>query len=250
MRRDRARRATVTATDRLTEAEFAENPEPRCAVVLLLDTSGSMQGAPIDELNAGLRDLARTLKEDKLASLRVELAVIAFGGRARALDVRGGEAPEVPLNATDAFVGALDFHPPTLAAQGETPMGEAVRQGLTLVRQRKELYRQHGLDYFRPWVFLITDGNPTDFGWEGAADEVQEEERRKGVSFYVVGVENADLTKLSRFSVQRQPVRLKGLAFQELFQWLSKSLQSVAQSRPGDQAPLPAVGWAVADTSH
>jgi uncharacterized protein YegL len=240
----------VASTDRFAEAEFAENPEPRCAVVLLLDTSGSMQGAPIDELNAGLRDLARTLKDDTLASLRVELAVVAFGGRARALDVRGGEGREVPFNATDAFVGALDFVPPTLDARGETPMGEAVRQGLTLVRQRKELYRQHGLDYFRPWIFLITDGNPTDFGWEGAADEVQEEERRKGVSFYVVGVEGADLGKLARFSAQRQPVRLKGLAFHELFQWLSKSLQSVAQSRPGDQAPLPAVGWAVADTSH
>jgi uncharacterized protein YegL len=208
-----------------------------------------MQGAPIDELNAGLRDLARTLKDDKLASLRVELAVVAFGGRARTVDVRGAEG-EIPLNATDAFVGALDFVPPTLAAKGETPMGDAVRQGLTLVRQRKELYRQHGLDYFRPWVFLITDGNPTDFGWEAAAEEVQEEERRKGVSFYVVGVEGADLAKLARFSSERQPVRLKGLAFQELFQWLSKSLQSVAQSRPGDQAPLPAVGWAVADTSH
>ncbi len=240
----------MASSDRLAETEFAENPEPRCAVVLLLDTSGSMQGAPIDELNAGMRDLARTLKEDKLASLRVELAVIAFGGRARALDVRGGEGREVPFNATDAFAGALDFAPPTLEAKGETPMGEAVRQGLTLVRQRKELYRQHGLDYFRPWVFLITDGNPTDFAWEAAADEVQEEERRKGVSFYVVGVEGADLSKLARFSSERQPVRLKGLAFHELFQWLSKSLQSVAQSRPGDQAPLPAVGWAVADTSH
>ena len=240
----------MASTDRLAEAEFAENPEPRCAVVLLLDTSGSMQGAPIDELNAGLRDLARTLKEDKLASLRVELAVIAFGGRARAIDVRSGEGQEVALNATDAFASALDFLPPTLEARGETPMGEAVRQGLALVRERKELYRQHGLDYFRPWVFLITDGNPTDFGWETAADAVQEEEGRKGMSFYAVGVENADLSKLARFSAQRQPVRLKGLAFQELFQWLSKSLQAVAQSRPGDQAPLPAVGWAVADTSH
>jgi uncharacterized protein YegL len=240
----------VASTDRLAEAEFAENPEPRCAVVLLLDTSGSMQGAAIDELNAGLHELAQTLRNDSLASLRVELAIIAFGGKARALDVRSGTGQEVPLTATDAFAGALDFQPPTLRAHGETPMGEAVRQGLTLVRQRKELYRQHGLDYFRPWVFLITDGNPTDFGWEAAAEEVQAEEQRKGVSFYAVGVENADLTKLSRFSAQRQPVRLKGLAFQELFQWLSRSLQSVAQSRPGDQAPLPAVGWAVADTSH
>jgi hypothetical protein len=35
-------------------AEFADNPEPRCPCLLLLDTSVSMRGRPIDELNAGL----------------------------------------------------------------------------------------------------------------------------------------------------------------------------------------------------
>ena len=43
---------------RLEEAiEFAENPEPRCPCVLLLDTSGSMQGASIEALNQGLHTL-------------------------------------------------------------------------------------------------------------------------------------------------------------------------------------------------
>ena len=54
--------------------EFAENPEPRCAVVLLLDASGSMQGARIAQLNSGLRGLDAALRRDPLASLRVELA--------------------------------------------------------------------------------------------------------------------------------------------------------------------------------
>jgi hypothetical protein len=39
-----------------TFSEFADNPEPRCACLLLLDTSGSMGGAPIRELNAGLQE--------------------------------------------------------------------------------------------------------------------------------------------------------------------------------------------------
>ena len=74
--------------EHLDEVEFADNPEPRCPVVLLLDVSGSMAGRPINELNQGLQDFASVLKTDRLAALRVEVAVITFGGQVRALDVR------------------------------------------------------------------------------------------------------------------------------------------------------------------
>jgi uncharacterized protein YegL len=244
----------------LEQAEFADNPEPRCAVVLLLDTSGSMHGKPIAELNGGLQDFDAALKSDKLASLRVEVSIIAFGGKVRALDVAGSVASggtptnastqEIPFNADQAFVTADHFHPPALNANGETPMGEAVRRAIELLRERKEIYKRNGVDYFRPWIFLITDGNPTDSGWEQSAELAKQEEQRKGVLFYAVGVENADMKTLARFSDQHQPLKLKGLAFRELFRWLSKSLTAVAQSRPGEQAPLPPVGWASVDTSH
>lgn len=240
------------ARERLEQIEFAENPEPRCAVVLLLDTSGSMQGQPIAELNEGLREFDKTLKGDRLASLRVEVAVVTFGGTVRAIDVRGGGEAEIPFDANQPFVTVDNFQPPVLEADGETPMGDAVRRALTLLRERKDIYKQNGIDYFRPWIFLITDGKPTDTGWESAADQVKQEEARKGVLFYAVGVEGADMQTLARFSDsdQRPPLKLKGLAFRELFQWLSKSLSAVAQSRPGEQLPLPAIGWTQVDTSR
>lgn len=229
--------------------EFADNPEPRCAVALVLDTSGSMQGARIAQLNRGLRELADALRADPLASVRVELAVIAFGGSVRALDVRRGGGADVAFDAGRAFVTVDGFEAPELLAGGETPMGEAVRRAVQLLRDRKAIYKQHGLDYFRPWLFLITDGHPTDRGWEQAADEAKAEEVRRALSLYAVGVEGADMKRLARFSAGRAPLKLRGLAFQELFLWLSKSLSAVSQSRPGDQAPLPPVGWAEADTT-
>jgi uncharacterized protein YegL len=238
------------AQTQLEQAEFADNPEPRCAVVLLLDTSGSMHGQPITELNDGLKEFDRALKVDRLASLRVEVAVITFGGNVRALNVATDGNHEIPCNAEQAFVTADNFHPPSLSAGGETPMGEAVRRALAILHDRKDIYKRNGVDYFRPWIFLITDGNPTDNGWEAVADNVKQEEARKGALFYAVGVEKADMKTLARFSDQRPPLKLKGLAFRELFQWLSKSLTAVAQSRPGEQAPLPPVGWAQVDTSH
>jgi len=231
------------------QAEFADNPEPRCPVILLLDTSGSMAGTPISELNQGLQAFDSAVKADRLASLRVEVAIITFGGSVQAIDVRGGGAQAIPFDAQQAFVTVDGFQPPTLTAGGGTPMGEAARQALTLLRQRKDIYKQESVDYFRPWIFLITDGNPTD-EWEAAAQQVRDEESRKGVIFFGVGVEGADMQTLARFSDQRQPLKLRGLAFGELFQWLSKSLSAVAHSKPGEQAPLPAVGWAQIDTSH
>ncbi len=253
----------------LEQAEFADNPEPRCPVVLLLDTSGSMQGEPVKELNEGLRAFSDALKNDRLASLRVEAAVITFGGKVRAMDVRGEPrqgsemitfnpralAPrtmtkEIPFDARQAFVTVDQFQPPFLQAHGDTPMGEAIQRSLALLQERKEIYKQNGLDYFRPWMFVITDGKPTDLNWEAAAERVKQEENRRGVIFYGVGVEKADMQVLSRFSNIRQPLRLKGLAFGDLFMWLSKSLSVIAHSRPGEQAPLPPVGWGEVDTSH
>ena len=213
--------------DVLAGVEFADNPEPRCAVALVLDTSGSMHGRAIAELNAGLQSLAAALKADTLASLRVEIGVLTFGGSVRVLDPAGGV--EAPADPADAFVTVDRFVAPDLSADGETPMGEAVGRALALIRARKERYRTNGIDYFRPWLLLVTDGRPTDRGWEAAADEARAEEGRRGVSLYAVGVEGADMRTLARFS---------------------KSLSAVSQSRPGDQTPLPPIGWAVADTSH
>jgi uncharacterized protein YegL len=183
----------------LSQAEFADNPEPRCPVVLLLDTSASMQGAPIQELNGGLRALDETLKADPLAALRVEVAIVTFGGHVQAIDVREGRDVAIPFDAEQAFVTVDAFVPPTLIASGNTPMGEAVRCGLELLRARKEIYKQNGMDYFRPWVFMITDGQPTDV-WQPAAQQVRAEEARKGVIFFAVSVQGADMETLSQFS--------------------------------------------------
>ncbi|HNB50871.1 MAG TPA: VWA domain-containing protein [Anaerolineales bacterium] len=238
----------MTSPSLLDQTEFADNPEPRCPVVLLLDTSGSMNGAPIEQLNGALQTFSRELKADPLASLRVEVAVITFGGEVRAVDVTG-EGQLDALDASRAFITVDRFVPPTLQARGGTLMGEATRRALDLLRQRKEIYKQNSADYFRPWVFLITDGKPTDV-WQSAAEQARLEESRKGLLFFGIGVEGADLKALSQFCPpNRPPLKLKGLAFSELFQWLSKSLSAVAHSKLGEQVPLPPVGWAEIETS-
>lgn len=226
--------------------EFQDNPEQRCPVVLVLDTSASMQGEGIRQVNDGLKRLERDLKEDMLASLRVELAIVTFGGGVSSIDVREGTSAAILPDASVAFVTADAFQAPVLQAAGDTPMGAAVLQGLGLLRGRKDLYKQAGIPYFRPWLILISDGKPTDAEWESASSNARLEESLNGVSVFPIGVDAADIAKLAMFSSQRGPIRLSGLeSFGELFQWLSSSLSAVAKSRPGQQVELPSVsGWA------
>jgi uncharacterized protein YegL len=210
-------------------ADFADNPEPRCPCILLLDTSGSMAGAPIDQLNAGLQAFCEGLVKDRLAALRVEVAIITFGRQ--------------PVLAQN-FVTADQFKPPTLAAGGATPIGAAINLALDTLEARKALYKQSGTGYYRPWIFLITDGEPTD-EWKTAAQRVQAANENKGVAFFTVGVDKVDLKLLSQIAPPDRPPRLlRGLEFSNLFVWLSQSLTAVSHSRAGEQVPLkPAAGW-------
>jgi uncharacterized protein YegL len=190
-----------------------------------------MQGPAIDALNSGLKAFKNDLAKDPLAARRVEVAIIGFDNE---------------IKVVQDFVTVDHFEPPTLTAQGQTFMGGAVQKALDLIQARKSQYRTNGVAYYRPWVFMITDGEPQgepDNVVQNAVQRLKKEEAEKRVAFFAVGVENANMEKLKDMVV-RAPVKLVGLNFVEMFVWLSRSMEKIAQSRTDEQVALPPPGWA------
>ena len=216
------------------EIQFAENPEPRCPCVLVVDVSSSMYGKPMNELNSGISTFARELKNDQLASLRTEVAIVTFGNSA-----------EMPQD----FVTADQFDPPTLVANGVTEMSAGINLALDKIEERKQMYRDNGIDYYRPWLFLITDGAPTESQdvVNAASARLKQAESEKRVATFSVGVEGADMDMLTDIS-PRRPLMLQGLEFSGMFVWLSQSMSRVSASQTDEEIALDTDGlkdWAV-----
>ena len=208
--------------------EFAENSEPRCPCILLLDVSYSMSGAPINALNEGLRIFRDGLNQDGLTKKRVEIAIVTFGSK---------------VKVVQEFVTVDRFWPQTIKVGGATYMGAGIDKALDILQARKASYKANAINYYRPWIFMITDGSPSDNEVVNrAAQRIRDEEARKKVAFFAVGVEGVNMTRLSQIVV-RPPMKLTGLNFQEMFQWLSASMSGVSHSQLDEQVPLQKPGW-------
>ena len=232
----------------LDSVEFADNPDPRCPCVLLLDTSGSMKGAPIAALNEGLIAFQKDIKVDELAQRRTEIALVTFGnGGVQIFNPATCEMESAALGAVynRPFVTAGEFRPPVLVAGEYTPMGQAIHVGLNMLRERKQQYRDNGIAYYRPWMFLVSDGLPTD-EWQRAAARAHSEAQDDRLVLFVVAVPpEANMEILTQIATpDRPPATLLTLKFSEMFVWLSRSQQRVSRSNIGEQIALaPISGW-------
>ena len=232
-------RQGTSAKDLLSQIEIASPEQPHCATLLLLDTSGSMvENKKIDQLSDGLRLLREEILKDELAASRVDIAVVTFGD---------GE-----VTAAHPFTSIQDFRPPHLSANGDTPMGEAILRGIEFIETRKRIYRDQGVNYYRPWIFMITDGEPTDMKqgdqkWALVKNTIADCERNGKVLFFSVGVEPANMTLLNDLMPEsRGAIKLRKGNFREMFQWLSNSQEKIVKSDigPGEMVKLDAPsGW-------
>ena len=237
--------------------DLVSNPTPRVPICLCLDTSGSMGAVTgectptgetvfedgkewtivtggtsrISELQKGIELFYEAIREDEVAVYSAEICIVEFNNSDNCvLDFanieRQGEIPE-------------------LQARGNTAMGEGVNLALDLLEKRKEEYKDKGVDYYQPWLVLMTDGeaNGSESELQRAIERTTQMVNGKKLTIFPIGIgEEAGMQTLQKFSPNRTPLKLQGMKFKEFFAWLSLSVAKVSQSTPGENVQLDGEG--------
>lgn len=210
----------------LYKGEMPVGHEMRCPVVVLVDKSSSMAGNAIMELNRGLKIFQTQMQNDEVASKRLEIAVITFGSEVeviRDFSLLEGTAIE------------------TIVASGATDMAGGLREGMARIEARKVWYKEVGLQYFRPYIIIITDGYPTSLPEEISAvqKEIHDAVLAKKFNIWAFGVDGADMNFLQTLTPEGfPPQKLKGHNFVEFFEWLSNSFGLITASKPEEKIDI------------
>jgi uncharacterized protein YegL len=219
--------------------ELVDNPTQRVPICLCLDVSGSMRGEPIKELNKGIRVFFDALNQDEIALYAADVCIVTYGNR--------GENSVQCISDFSSIESKATL--PELTAYGQTPMGEAVNMCLDLLDARKKEYQEKGVDYYQPWLVLMTDGKPYGDKDPTAVSIAQQRTSkmvtdRKLVVFPIGIGADADMSVLAKFSPKNSPLKLNGLDFCQFFQWLSASVSRTSQSL-GEKVQLPKIEWSL-----
>jgi uncharacterized protein YegL len=199
--------------------------ESHMALVFLLDTSGSMgpddkQGSPINQLNAGLNRFKTEVCKDKQTRDILDVAIIEFNSTHRVVQ------DFVPVEYMDSV---------NLGTTGSTVMSSAIETALDMVDECSRFYRYSGTTPYKPWVIMITDGEPdSDDDITAVTQRIKNMEEAGKVSFRSLGLEKYN-SKVLHTLCGKKVVKLMGTDFTSFFDWVNKSMRSVSQSSPAEK---------------
>ncbi len=198
--------------------------EPHLACVLLVDTSSSMAGSPIDSLNDAINQFKEQTMLSEQARKSVDIAIIQFNDGA---------------SVVQDFTPLSHMTPVRLNASGYTSMGAGINLAIDKVKERNRFYQTMGTPCYKPWIFMITDGAPTD-DITSAQQRINEEESKGShgkLKFWAVGVPGYSKETLT--SLTKRCIALDEANFTGIFNWMSESMVTISVSRVDENPQLP-----------
>lgn len=190
-------------------------------VVLLLDVSGSMQGAKIQNLNEAVRDMLDTFRDTERGEIEIHVAIITFGA-------------EVRLHQPLASASEITWH--DLTASGMTPLGTALKMAKAMIEDKNVIPSRA----YRPTVVLVSDGQPND-SWERPLEEFIKDGRSSKCDRMALAIgADADENVLGRFiQGTNNPLFYAENAKQlrDFFKFVTMSVTIRSQSRDKNVVP-------------
>ena len=193
--------------------------EPHMALMFLVDTSGSMDGQPITELNNGLNRFKQQVCKDSKTKDILDISIIRFS---------------TDWEVVQDFTPIEYMQPVNFEADGSTYMAEALHKSIELVNERSRFYRRSGTEPYKPWIVLISDGAPFD-DIDSMATEINEMVDNDKLAFWSLAVPGANKDVLHKLSGKRV-LNLADYDFAGFFDWVNKSMRAVSVSSPGEKA--------------
>lgn len=192
--------------------------EPHMALLFLLDTSGSMTGMPIEELNAGINRFKKQVCEDEKTKSVLDVAIIEFNSN---------------WKVVQDFVPVEYMKEVNLEAGGSTYLQKPLGKAIEMVDERSRFYRRSGSEPYKPWIVLISDGEPFD-NPEELASTINEMVSKEKLAFWSLAVPGANTELLHKLSGKRV-LNLEEYDFKGFFDWVNKSMRAVSTSSPGEK---------------
>lgn len=197
----------------------------RLPVYLLLDVSGSMSGEPIEAVKSGVQTLVSTLRQDPHALETAYLSVITFDDNARQL---------MPLTELSAF------QTPSISSSGTTSLGQALSVLSDCVESEVAKTTAEIKGDWKPLVFIMTDGVPTD-DWHRGLEKLRKV--RTGVIVACAAGHAADTSLLKQITeIVVQLDTADASTIKAFFKWVSASVATGSQRVDQGQKEITGIG--------
>ena len=206
------------------------NTSSRIPVCICIDTSGSMwqtdnsNYSRIQRVQHGLEKFYNEIESNEMTRNSAEILIVGFSS-----------TPYIIRNFKTYTPGEEQ---PQLTCHSKGDMGLGVSESLQKLIERKDMYKANGIDYYQPWLIIMSDGHSTGDGdvqgnLKRAQAEVLKLEKENKITVIPVYI-GKDLAsdqkakkELSGFSRKYQPINILDIGFSKFFVWLGKSVSVV-----------------------
>ena len=204
------------------------NSEMKCLCVLVMDVSGSMKLC-INSLNAALDKFIRDLRKgingfNECSKECVELSIVQFD-------------KDVKVLLSPSLVEQIHTIPLLTVRGLTTNTFEALDTAFNIVETRKNQYKELGISYYRPWIILLTDGNPNPLNKDVLnrySNKISKDIASQKYMLTAIGIgEDIDKDILSMLSDGNYSI-IKRSGFSRFFQFLSASISASDKGCPQD----------------